>query len=241
MKFDAISNIGKVRNNNEDSFFVSEDKDFPLFIVADGIGGHNYGEIASKMAVDTIKDHIQTINNYNSLDELESDLIRAISEANKIVYDFSKRETKYNGMGTTLTVLYIYYNSILIGHVGDSRTYAINNREIRQLTEDDTIVNRLLKLGEITEDEALNHPKKNVITNAIGTDFNVDISLVQYNYASGEHILMCTDGLSDMVSNEDILNIVNSYSEPSDISGKLLEMSLNAGGRDNITLIIIKV
>ncbi len=241
MRFDAVSNVGKVRNNNEDSYYISDRENYPLFIVADGIGGHNFGEIASNMAVEKIKDSIKTIENYKNLDELESDMIKAISDANKEVYNMSNSSKEYSGMGTTLTVLYVYYDSILIGHVGDSRIYAINSREIRQLTEDDTIVNRLLKLGEITQSEAQNHPKKNIITNAIGTDSRIDISLVQYNYAKGEYILMCTDGLTDMATNEEILAIVNEYKTPSTISAKLLEVALEAGGKDNITLIIIQV
>lgn len=241
MKFDAVSNVGKVRNNNEDSYYISEKENFPLFIVADGIGGHNFGEIASKMAVDVIKNTIKTIENYDNLDELESDMIKAISNANDEVYDMSNSSDEYAGMGTTLTALYVYHDSMLIGHVGDSRTYAVNDREIRQLTEDDTIVNRLLKLGEITPSEAINHPKKNIITNAIGTDSNIDISLVQYNYGKGEYILMCTDGLTDMATNEEILNTINEQKTPSKISAKLLEIALEAGGKDNITLIIIQV
>ncbi|NLW43206.1 MAG: Stp1/IreP family PP2C-type Ser/Thr phosphatase [Tissierellia bacterium] len=241
MKFDAVSNVGKVRNNNEDSYYISEKENFPLFIVADGIGGHNFGEIASKMAVDVIKNTIKTIENYDNLDELESDMIKAISNANDEVYDMSNSADEYAGMGTTLTALYVYHDSMLIGHVGDSRTYAVNDREIRQLTEDDTIVNRLLKLGEITPSEAINHPKKNIITNAIGTDSNIDISLVQYNYGKGEYILMCTDGLTDMATNEEILNTINEQKTPSKISAKLLEIALEAGGKDNITLIILQV
>ena len=241
MKFDAVSNVGKVRNNNEDSYYISDEENFPLFIVADGIGGHNFGEIASKMAVDVIKNSIKSIDHYENLDELESDMIKAISNANNEVYNMSNSAEEYAGMGTTLTALYVYFDSILIGHVGDSRTYAINSREIRQLTEDDTIVNRLLKLGEITQSEAQNHPKKNIITNAIGTDSSIDISLIQYNYGKGEYILMCTDGLTDMATNEEILNTINEHKIPSKISAKLLEIALEAGGKDNITLIIIQV
>lgn len=241
MRFDAVSNVGKVRNNNEDCYYVSENENYPLFIVADGIGGHNYGEIASNMAVEVIKNSIKTIDCYENLDELELDMINAISEANKSVYSKSQSADEFSGMGTTLTVLYVYYDSILIGHVGDSRIYAVNSNEIRQLTEDDTIVNRLLKLGEITQSEAQNHPKKNIITNAIGTDSRIDISLVQYNYAKGEYILMCTDGLTDMATNEEILKIINENKTPESISAKLLEKALEAGGKDNITLIILQV
>lgn len=241
MKYEAISNTGKVRDNNEDCYYIPEDKNHPLFIVADGIGGHNCGEIASQLAVDVIKSRIKDIDEYENLEELESDFIKAISDANREVFEKSKSSEVYEGMGTTLTLLYVYNNAMLIGHVGDSRTYAISNNEIRQLTEDDTMVNRLVKLGEITKQEAENHPKKNIITNAVGTDETIDISLVQYNYENGEYILMCTDGLTDMIPNEKILEIVRENKIPSKISEELLKEALDAGGKDNVTLIIIQV
>lgn len=241
MKYEAISNTGKVRDNNEDSYYIPDRKNHPLFIVADGIGGHNCGEVASQLAVDIIKSTIKDIDKYENLDELESDFIKAISDANKEVFNKANSDKQYEGMGTTLTLLYVYHDAMLIGHVGDSRTYAINNEEIRQLTEDDTMVNNLVKLGEITRKEAENHPKKNIITNAVGTDESLDISLVQYNYNHGEYILMCTDGLTDMIDNEQILNIVKEKKDPSLISKELLDKALDAGGRDNVTLIIIQI
>ena len=241
MNFEAISNVGKIRTNNEDSYYVPENENFPLFIVADGIGGHNYGEIASKMTVDIVVNQLKNIDQYNNLKELENDFIKAISKANKEVLNKSEKDENYSGMGTTITILYKFDNCVLIGNVGDSRAYAINESEIRQLTEDDTIVNKLLKLGEITTNEALNHPNRNVITNAVGTDLMIDISLVQYNYSKGEYILLCTDGLTDMVPNEKILEIFNSKKDLSFIKEELLNQALNAGGKDNITFIIIEI
>lgn len=143
-------------------------------------------------------------------------------------------------MGSTVTVAYVYNDSILFANAGDSRAYAINNKEIIQLTEDDSVVNDLYKMGEITKEETKNHPRRNIITNAVGTEENIDISLVQYNYGSQEYILLCTDGLSDLVSDERIFEIVNE--NPLDeISILLLDEALKNGGNDNISFIIFEV
>lgn len=241
MKFIAKSDIGKKRDNNEDYYFVSDNKNFPLFIIADGIGGHNSGEVASKMTVESISSSLKEISEYKSLEDLEKDFVKAISDANILVFNKAKENPEMLNMGSTLTALYKYENSVLIGNVGDSRAYSITNSEIRQLTEDDTLVNSLYKLGKITKDEAINHPKRNMITNAVGTDLIIDINLIQYNYKPGEYILLCTDGLSDMLRDENILSIFSSSDNLEEISETLLEKALEAGGRDNITFIIIQL
>ncbi len=241
MKFDAMSDKGRVRENNEDSYFIPNDENFPLFIVADGIGGHKSGEIASNMTVDIIKNNLKTVDEYESITDLEDDFIKAISLANNEVYNKSIQDTELSGMGTTLTLIYFYKDSVLIGHVGDSRTYVVSEDRIQQLTEDDTFVNKLVELGEITPIEAANHPKRNIITNAIGTDTRIDISLIQYNYAVDEYLLICTDGLTDMVTNNEILKIVNEYKDPTSIKEQLIKSALDAGGKDNITFIIIQI
>lgn len=241
MKFDAMSDKGRVRENNEDSFYIAKDQKCPLFIVADGIGGHKSGEVASNMTVEIIKNNLKNIEDYENIEALEEDFIKAISLANSEVYKKSTEDPELNGMGTTLTLMYFYNDSVLIGHVGDSRTYVISEAGIQQLTEDDTFVNKLVELGEITPTEAANHPKRNIITNAIGTDSRIDISLIQYNYSIGEYLLICTDGLTDMVTNNEILEIINEYKDPKDIKGQLIKRALDAGGKDNITFIIIQI
>lgn len=241
MKFSVVSETGKIRKNNEDSYYVPENENFPLFVVADGIGGHKSGEIASSMAVKIIRENIKKIEEYKNIEELEDDFVKAISLANMEIYEKSKQDFDLNGMGTTLTILYFYKDCILIGHVGDSRTYAIGENTIQQLTEDDTFVNKLIKLGEISKTEAMHHPQKNIITNAVGTDARIDISLIQYNYSKGEYILICTDGLTDMVTNEEIMQIINEYKDTDLIKNELLEKALKAGGKDNVTFIIIRI
>lgn len=241
MKFDALSDKGRIRENNEDSYYISTDESFPLFIVADGIGGHKSGEIASSMTVEIIKANLKTVEKYEDISALEEDFIKAISLANSEVYKKSNDDSELQGMGTTLTLIYFYKNSVLIGHVGDSRTYVVSKDRIQQLTEDDTFVNKLVELGEITPSEAAKHPKRNIITNAIGTDSRIDISLIQYNYSKGEYLLVCTDGLTDMVTNNEILRVVNEYKDPATIKLQLMERALNAGGKDNITFIIIQI
>lgn len=240
MNYKAVTHVGLVRKNNEDSFFASENPDFPLFIIADGIGGENFGELASSITVDVIKRKVKNLKDYSSINDIEKDFIDAISEANKEVLKRSLEDENYSGMGSTVTVAYVYNDSILFANAGDSRAYAINNKEIIQLTEDDSVVNDLYKMGEITKEETKNHPRRNIITNAVGTEENIDISLVQYNYGSEEYILLCTDGLSDLVSDERIFEIVNE--NPLDeISILLLDEALKNGGNDNISFIIFEV
>lgn len=241
MKSVAISHVGKVRDNNEDYYFASDIEDFPLYIVADGIGGRNYGEVASKSSVDYIKDELKAIDKYNSLNDLEEDFVRVLVETNKLIYNMAKSDPKYSGMGTTLSLVYRYEDSLLIGNVGDSRVYAISDSNIRQITVDDTYVNKLIEIGEITEDEASKHPKRNVITNAIGTDQNIEINIVEYKITSDEYVLICSDGLTDMVGDKEIYNIFKSNFTLEDIKTKLLNRALDSGGRDNITFIIIEM
>lgn len=241
MNFEVITDVGKKRENNEDFYYIPNNLDRPLFVVADGMGGRKCGEIASKMAITSIISHLNGIENYKSIDELEDAFIKAFNSANEEIYKKSLSDEKYDGMGTTLTVAYIYDDVILVGNVGDSRSYAVNQSGLIQLTEDDSLVNDLVKLGEITEEEARNHPKRNVITNAVGTKEDIDISLVRYEYVEGEHLLLCTDGVTDMLTDEEIFSAFENNADLADVKSELLEKTLEAGGRDNITFIIISL
>ncbi|NLY20387.1 MAG: Stp1/IreP family PP2C-type Ser/Thr phosphatase [Tissierellia bacterium] len=239
MKYEVITDVGKKRENNEDFYYIPSSLDKPLFVVADGMGGRKGGEVASKMAITSVINHIDFIDSYKSIDDLEEAFIRAFKSANEEIYKKASADEKYEGMGTTLTVAYIYDDVILLGNVGDSRSYAISESGIMQLTDDDSLVNDLLKMGEITEVEARTHPKRNVITNAVGTKEDLDISLVRYEYAEGEYLLLCTDGVTDMLTDEEILSAFQENESIEDVKSDLLKKSLEAGGRDNITFIII--
>ncbi|MDO5724771.1 MAG: Stp1/IreP family PP2C-type Ser/Thr phosphatase [Tissierellia bacterium] len=241
MNYYAISNIGKIRPKNEDSYFISNDMLKPVFIIADGMGGHKSGEVASKMAVDIVNKNLQRVDFYQDIKELEDDVVKAISIANREIYLKSKEDPDYNGMGTTFTMAYVYNDTILISHVGDSRCYTLNPSAIVQITEDDTLVNSLIKLGEITPEEAKTHPKRNVVTNAVGTNESLDISLIRYKYQHDDSLLICTDGLTNLVTDEELFETYKKHNNLEKLGKELVEMALEKGGNDNITLIIVEL
>lgn len=237
----GLSDIGLVRENNQDSFFVSKDLEFPLFIVADGMGGHKAGEIASNMAVSTIK-NIFLINkeNLNSEEEIVSTIKEAIEKANHKIYQKSKENLEYEGMGTTVTIAYIFKNEIYIGHVGDSRAYYVDDNNIVQITEDHSLVNELIKNGSITKDQGKNHPQRNIITRAIGTSNDIKADIHTMEYKENDKLIICSDGLTNMLNEDKIIEVVNG---DGDIMEKCEKLVLNAkrnGGLDNITVVMIK-
>ena len=241
MKACGLTDNGLSRESNQDSLFVSGRVDLPLFIVADGMGGHNAGEIASNIAVETIKEKF--IENKDTL-ILKENIIKTIQdsvfEANKKIYFKSLGTPECSGMGTTLTMSYIYDGEIYIAHIGDSRAYFIRDSKIEQITEDDSLVNELIKNGSITVEEAKTHPQRNVITKALGTSIDIEIDIETIKYNTGDILIICSDGLSNMVKEDHVLNIIKSEDDVSLACERLVELAKENGGSDNITLIIIK-
>lgn len=232
MKIYGMTDKGIVRATNQDSFYI--DKSGEWCVVADGMGGHNGGETASAMAVSVIKDVLAKKNN-----DVEDSLRTAIVKANKAVFDKSRTETELLGMGTTVVLLRMDKNIAYIAHVGDSRAYYISGEKIVQLTRDHSIVQTLIESGTITKKQAKDHPQKNLITRAVGTDPFVEIDINRVICTKGDHILMCTDGLSSFVDDKDILRIVKQ--NPNAAVNDLVEAANNAGGKDNITAILINL
>lgn len=236
----SVTDIGLKRQKNEDFIYSSKDPEFPLFILADGMGGHNSGEIASKLSVRTIKkfflSHREKLNN-------EDDLIYVIKEgikkANIEIYNKSFHSPKYKGMGTTLTLAYILNEKIYIGHVGDSRAYFINKDDIKQITEDHSLVNLWVKSGSISNEEAKNHPKRNIIMKALGIYEDVEIDIYTLGYNSEDVLMICSDGLTNMLDDKEIFDIINKE-EINTSYETLIKESKNNGGLDNISIIIIK-
>ena len=183
MNISALTDVGLVRNVNEDMYFASEDIDLPLFIVADGMGGHNAGEIASKMAVDIVLQYFDAkVEDLKDEKKLVTIIKNSIKKANSEIYKTSKESKLFSGMGTTITLAYIFKDNIYIGHVGDSRAYIIQDNTISQVTEDHSLVQELVKNGSITIEEGKTHPQRNMITRAAGTstDIKVDMDKVQF-------------------------------------------------------------
>ena len=241
MKAFAKSDVGKLRDINEDYYYISqEDDEIQVFILADGMGGYNGGEIASKLATTTALSYIKS--NFNNIEKEKDDILNLIKSAmeyaNMIVYEKSTEEIELKGMGTTLEVCLIYNNKVYIGHVGDSRTYRLRKDFLRRLTRDHSYVQKLVKDGTITEKEAENHPKKNMLMKALGCTAFVEPDVTVKAFIKDDIILMCSDGLTNMLEEEEITNIIKQ--EGNLAAEKLIEKANEKGGYDNITAIIIE-
>ncbi len=241
MKVYGLTDNGLSRECNQDSLFVSKLDELPLFIVADGMGGHNAGEIASGIAVETIKEKfVELRETLHSKEKIANAIKESVLEANKKIYLKALTTPECSGMGTTLTMSYIFHNKVYIGHIGDSRAYYISDKAIKQLTEDDSLVNELIKNGSITVDEAISHPQRNVITKALGTSIDIEVDIQAVKYKEGDLLIICSDGLSNMVKEDKIFDVIKSEEDISLACESLVELAKKNGGTDNITLIIIK-
>ena len=240
------TDIGLVRKVNEDSFSCEKLEgidDSYLYIVADGMGGHNAGEVASSMAVQEVTSYIrENIETLKLGDKEIQDLIRnAILHANEKVYKTSILKSNCLGMGTTLSMVLVKDSSIFIGHVGDSRIYLIRENEIKRITEDHSLVAELIKSGSIKPEDANNHPQKNVITKALGTEYTLEPDVSQSDIQSGDFILICTDGLSNAVYEEDMIYTIVNTSDLNDACELLINKAKESGGFDNITAVVIQI
>lgn len=235
MKVVYATNVGNYRKNNEDSYYVDSSK--KLFVLADGMGGHLAGETASTMATEIIAKDFEKLPINPKIEDIMDMTVESIKDANLEIFTKSKNIDDFRGMGTTVSMGYILKDTFIYSNVGDSRIYSIKEN-IEQLTRDDSFVNYLLEIGEITEDEAKVHPKKNVLTRALGTNDGVDVLVNNLKLAENEIILLCSDGLTNMVSDNEIYKIVKNNS-PEIARDKLLELALKNGGMDNITFILI--
>lgn len=231
----VISDIGLVRETNEDSYICDPPH---LFIVADGMGGHVAGEIASKLAINTVNSYIQEHAGKDNLDIL---LKEAIIQANTSIYQMALSKEEFSGMGTTVTASYIDGETIYWGHVGDSRMYLFRNGKLNQLTNDHSLVWELVQSGNITRDEAHVHPKRNMLTRAVGTSCLITVDTGFVTWRPGDVILLCTDGLTNMVSEQEICTLMQQKDcDTASLVRQLVDRAKGAGGFDNITVILLK-
>ena len=241
MRVFAKSDIGKARDMNQDSYYVSQPSEtVGLYIVADGMGGYNGGEIASKLAIISAKNYIENnfVKTEHSKEELQKLVKNAIEYANMVVYEKSKEDKSLEGMGTTIEVVLACENRIYIGHIGDSRVYRIRKNIIRKLTVDDSYVQKLVKDGTITKEEAIHHPKKNMLMKALGCEEKIEPDIMVKGFNSNDIILICSDGLTNMIAEQEIYNIIVENIETA--TQNLIKKAKELGGYDNITVIIIK-
>jgi protein phosphatase len=226
------SDTGRKRRHNEDSYVVAP----PLFAVADGMGGAQAGEVASKLAAAALED---TDPATSSGPEKVTQLIQ---EANRRVYERASADPSTSGMGTTMTVALVEGGEVTIGHVGDSRAYLIRGHQLEQLTEDHSLVNELLKSGKLSRAEADTHPQRSVITRAVGTDPDVDVDAFVVGAEVGDVFLLCSDGLTDMIGDDEILEIAEKFHDDLDRVTKSLVAAANrGGGEDNITVVAFAI
>ena len=237
----AKSDQGKVREINQDYFYISNSLDeVQLYILADGMGGYNGGEIASKLAVQTAKNYIQ--NNFKDIEKDKDSIIQLLGSsmeyANMVVYEKSKENPELQGMGTTLEICLIYNNKVYIGHVGDSRIYRIRKQFIRKLTQDHSYVQKLVKEGTITKEQAAHHPQKNMLMKALGCNAFVEPDVMVKGFLKDDILIICSDGLTNLVDQETIYEMASKNMEQA--TKDLVKLANDRGGYDNITVVIIK-
>lgn len=231
-----LTDVGNYRSLNEDylDYFITDD--YSAFVIADGMGGHNAGEVASKMAVDNILKFIKENIDKYPMSEI---IIEAFKKANNIVYEYSCKNATMNGMGTTVAACLIANNLIHIANVGDSSCFFIDDTGIRKITKDHSLVQQLLDEGSITEEQAMHHPNKNIITRAVGTSKDLEVDLYDLSNNKYKYIVLCTDGLSNEVEKEEIYKIVTSSQDVNEACKELINLAKERGGKDNISVLIV--
>ncbi len=242
MRIVSKTDIGRVRRSNQDSYLTGElSGSVAWAVVCDGMGGANGGNVASAAAVKSISEHINaSYREGMSANSVRNMLMSAISAANSNVFDMAQADANLLGMGTTVVVAIVIGKVAHIAHAGDSRAYIINKDSIEQITRDHSVVQSMVENGEITEEQAKVHPNRNVITRALGVDDRIDIDYNEVVLRDGDTIMICTDGLTNYVENEQILELSNSckfYEYPE----KLIDMANDNGGGDNITVVMMSM
>ncbi|MBQ7886042.1 MAG: Stp1/IreP family PP2C-type Ser/Thr phosphatase [Clostridia bacterium] len=227
------TDVGRVRKQNEDAAWLNEKRG--IYVVADGMGGHLAGEVASAMAIDAIK-HMAEKHDIASIAVLRE----AVVAAHEAICARARENTNCSGMGTTLSAMWRGGHYMYIAHVGDSRIYRFRRGALEQITQDHSLVEELVRAGIISREEARNHPRRNIITRALGTQGENAPDLLAADMEKGDLWLLCTDGLSSMISDEEIARVLGGKESLEKMADTLMKMALAAGGRDNVTLILCR-
>lgn len=244
-----ITDTGKVRDHNEDA--IGSNGDVGLYVVADGMGGYNAGEVASGIAVKTVLELVTEacLRERRADNDAPTGMMRqsiilrdAIMRANKIIYNTAQTQKQCEGMGTTLVACLFWDNRVSIAHVGDSRFYRLRGDRFQQLTMDHSLLQELVDRGFYSQEEASRSTNRNYVTRALGVEPNVEVEMHEEKVQPGDHYLLCSDGLPDMVEDEDIHLTINTFDANLDMVGKqLVQLSNDHGGRDNISLVLVRV
>ena len=238
----GVSDVGCIRELYEDCYCIcgfGDNSERGFCILADGMGGHNAGEVASQNAVKLIAEEMNRLLESGEK-EIPGQLSRAVSAANTGVYTMASENPIHRGMGTTVVTAFIDDGTAYVANVGDSRAYAVRDDEIVQITTDHSVVSELVMRGTITKEEARLHPQKNIITRAVGTDKSVRTDIFEYNYSPGDVMIICSDGLSTLLDDNRILEIIKSKKTSEDTVNSLIAAAKDEGGLDNITVICIR-
>ena len=230
----AATDVGRVRQRNEDSYLTAD----PLFAVADGLGGHQGGDVASRLALEVVS---VVASDGGPEDGIPDRLRRKVQEANRTVHQRASEEPDLAGMGTTLTAVVAGRGRLYLAHVGDSRAYLLRDGTLRALTDDHTLVQRLVDEGKLTPEEAAIHPQRSILTRALGIDEEIEVDQAIVEVKPGDRILLCSDGLTSMVEETEVERIVSEDEDPQAASDRLVAAANEAGGQDNITTVVLDV
>jgi protein phosphatase len=232
----ARTDVGRSRDRNEDSYFAGDN----VFAVADGLGGHNAGDVASKIAIEPVKAldrHFAKVDPATVADALN----RTVLEANRAVFKKAQDDAKVRGMGTTLTVLAVADGAAHLAHVGDSRCYLLRGEALSQLSTDHTLVARMVQEGKLTIEQAETHPQRSILTRALGAESEVDVDALEIELQQGDRLLLCSDGLSSVIPEEKIFQILNEAKGLDEACRALIDEANSVGGPDNITVVLVEV
>lgn len=239
----GLSDIGLVRQNNEDYWAAMPELGF--YALADGMGGHRAGEIASKLAIDTLCETIESAlgeeSDELSFEEAHGVMQLAIEHTNRTVYERGQSNEDFRGMGTTLCCLLFHRKGLIYAHVGDSRIYRLRKGKLEQMTRDHSLLREMIELGQLSERQADEFVYKNIITRAVGTESEIDPSVHMADLQNHDIYLMCSDGLSDMLTVSEMEKILNKYKTIEEAGTKLVKTAKENGGYDNVTLVLMQV
>jgi serine/threonine protein phosphatase PrpC len=242
LEFFSVTDTGRARRNNEDA--VALDEAGRIAVLADGMGGYNAGEVASQMASDRVRAELaarlRPLGATPTETELKSALLDAVESANRAVYDAAMSTAEYAGMGTTLVVAVYRGDKLWLGHIGDSRAYRFRNGHLEQLTRDHSLLQEQIDAGLITAEQAAYSMHKNLVTRAVGVDELVELEIHDYPVEPGDVLLMCSDGLSDMLSDDQITQLLRTNDSLAGAGAMLVQAANAAGGRDNIAVVLVR-
>jgi serine/threonine protein phosphatase PrpC len=235
MRVVGITDIGLHRKRNEDQFFIDEDR--RIFVVCDGMGGHKGGDVASRLAVETIQENLV----FSVADQIIPSLQSVAKLANQIIWEKGQSDEALYEMGTTLTVAVIHDGSIVVAHVGDSSLYLFKEDQLIKVTRDHTLAQQMFSDGVLKREDMRSNVYNHVLTRAVGVESQVELDIYQEEIQTGDWVLMCTDGLTDLVEDDAIRELIKAANDPQKAAQELLNLALSKGGYDNITIVLLRV